>query len=483
MCNAFAGNMTWQDYNNLGNKNNSLKNYTEAINDYSAAIKLNSQNSGLYTNRGTTKYVIGDYTGAIEDFKLALSLNKYNNTAKTYLYMAEEKVGIAVINNSPAVKESSSYRPINNDVKQSNTSDNTVKTIQATRENSWEKYANEGINKYNNKDYNGALEDFNTAINIRPQNSDMYKYRSVTKYALKNLEGAIKDIDTAININPNNINYYYIKGQMFNSIKNYDEAITNYKKALVFAPKNQTILRVLSNAQKELVSSHQQVTNTSQNLQGQQNIYKQYGQNTPPKKHHWYDKLLDTFTSIGVGIIMIVGVAYLAEYLNNGWATTEQKENPFYEESVSSKVKEFFNPEEAEKRRKQYESEQFWKQYWDDMSKNGWKFESAVGKLYKKMGYKVTVTQGSGDGGVDLILKKDGITTIVQCKAHKREVGPEPVRALWGVLDDFNAQNAIFIAYSGVTTGAREFASRKALKLIDSRDLVKLSLEVNKEKV
>ena len=37
---------------------------------------------------------------------------------------------------------------------------------------------------------------------------------------------------------------------------------------------------------------------------------------------------------------------------------------------------------------------------------DGWQFEQEVAKVFRMYGYKATVTKGSGDGGVDIILKK-----------------------------------------------------------------------------
>ena len=132
---------------------------------------------------------------------------------------------------------------------------------------------------------------------------------------------------------------------------------------------------------------------------------------------------------------------------------------------------------EAEERKlKQQKS--YWRKYWSDKQKDGFDFENAVADLYRKLGYKVKVTKGTGDGGVDLILKKDGQITIVQCKAHTHQVGPEPVRALWGVREDFGATSAIFVAYSGVTQGAWNFVRGKKLRIVDVDELINMSLQV-----
>ena len=88
-------------------------------------------------------------------------------------------------------------------------------------------------------------------------------------------------------------------------------------------------------------------------------------------------------------------------------------------------------------------------------------------------GYSAKVTKGSGDGGVDIILKKDGRTSIVQCKHYKNPVPPEPIRALWGCKDDFNADEVILVASSGITDmGARFVQNKPNFKVLNLDDLI-----------
>jgi hypothetical protein len=62
-------------------------------------------------------------------------------------------------------------------------------------------------------------------------------------------------------------------------------------------------------------------------------------------------------------------------------------------------------------------------------------FEHACADLLRRSGYSdVRVTQASADGGVDIIATKDSCGVAVQCKQYRHPVGPEPVRALAGVV-------------------------------------------------
>ena len=59
---------------NKANLNYDLKNFSEAIDDYTKAIELDSNDAIAYGNRGINKDSIGDLSGACEDWKVAVSL-------------------------------------------------------------------------------------------------------------------------------------------------------------------------------------------------------------------------------------------------------------------------------------------------------------------------------------------------------------------------------------------------------------------------
>ncbi len=116
------------------------------------------------------------------------------------------------------------------------------------------------------------------------------------------------------------------------------------------------------------------------------------------------------------------------------------------------------------------------------LSLTGWQFEVEVGKLFKNLGYKVESTGASGDKGVDIVLKKDAKTTIVQCKAHKKPVGPAVVRELYGTMMASGADSAILVSSGGFTRGVRDFVPGKRIRLISSADLVTMAEETGDRK-
>lgn len=119
--------------------------------------------------------------------------------------------------------------------------------------------------------------------------------------------------------------------------------------------------------------------------------------------------------------------------------------------------------------------------YWADSqfwySLTGWQFEQEVADVFEKNGYKTQVTKGSGDGGVDIIMYKNGLKYIVQCKRYNgHPATPQELRALWGVMDDFNADVAVMVATSGITDMGREFVSNKPnYEVLTLDDIIELS--------
>ena len=99
-----------------------------------------------------------------------------------------------------------------------------------------------------------------------------------------------------------------------------------------------------------------------------------------------------------------------------------------------------------------------------------------VGELYRRQGYAVALCSGDGaDGGVDLRLRKDGQTTLVQCKHWKAyKVGVSTARELFGILVAEQAAHALLVTTGHFTPDAQAFAAGKPLTLMDGTRLQRL---------
>lgn len=95
----------------------------------------------------------------------------------------------------------------------------------------------------------------------------------------------------------------------------------------------------------------------------------------------------------------------------------------------------------------------------------------------------MTETGGDGaDGGVDLVLKKDGETVLVQCKQWKTsKVGVKVIRELYGVVMAEGATRGILISSGSYTQEAQTFARGKPLELISGPGLMRLIGQVKKQ--
>lgn len=111
-------------------------------------------------------------------------------------------------------------------------------------------------------------------------------------------------------------------------------------------------------------------------------------------------------------------------------------------------------------------------EYWRQLS--GLQFETELGQLFHRLGYKVLKTPPTGDGGVDLILHKDGLKTVIQCKRYKTKVAIGVAREMAASMHDFQAQHAIIACVNGVTRPVREYAAKRQIRILDARDIVAL---------
>jgi hypothetical protein len=117
-------------------------------------------------------------------------------------------------------------------------------------------------------------------------------------------------------------------------------------------------------------------------------------------------------------------------------------------------------------------------EYWLTLSPM--EFESKVADLFSIMGYHTSVTKGSGDGGIDIVMRRDGRLIVVQCKLHKKPVGPHVIRDLFGALQDSKADEAILVASAGFTSGCLQFAQGKPIALMALEDLLRIAEETKR---
>jgi restriction system protein len=103
-------------------------------------------------------------------------------------------------------------------------------------------------------------------------------------------------------------------------------------------------------------------------------------------------------------------------------------------------------------------------------------FERLIGQAYREQGYAVTELGGEGpDGGVDLILLREGRETLVQCKQWREKlVGVRTIRELRGIMAQRHARGGIVVTLGGYTAEAEAFAEKCGILLLDRKALTAL---------
>ena len=111
----------------------------------------------------------------------------------------------------------------------------------------------------------------------------------------------------------------------------------------------------------------------------------------------------------------------------------------------------------------------------DSLRQISWRqFEQLAGEAFRRQGYAVEETGlGGADGGIDLVLRKNGQLTLVQCKQWQNwQVGVKVVREMYGLQVHHGAAAVKIVACGEYTGEARRFAQGKAIELINGAQLI-----------
>lgn len=102
----------------------------------------------------------------------------------------------------------------------------------------------------NNNNLKTALEKCNAAIQKYPDNADLYYWRASIKIA--NGENAIDDYDKAISLKPDDSKLYVMRGIYKLKLENPNDAILDFNKALELNPDNSSAYTMRACAKIEI---------------------------------------------------------------------------------------------------------------------------------------------------------------------------------------------------------------------------------------
>ncbi len=102
---------------------------------------------------------------------------------------------------------------------------------------------------------------------------------------------------------------------------------------------------------------------------------------------------------------------------------------------------------------------------------SGESFISSLEAGFRREGYAVT----RRDGGADLVLRREGLTTLVACKRWKAmRAGIEPLREFDAATRKDGAVGRMYVAVGEVTDSARAFAAERNIRLVQEEELARL---------
>ncbi len=195
------------------------------------------------------------------------------------------------------------------------------------------------------------------------------------------------------------------------------------------------------------------------------------------------DNILDTLTtlpwwvSVLVATIVYVAMAFILPQVGGdnilaagiGQASVKLAPYGFFLFLLPVPVSMFH----ASRKRKQLDSQQSI----DSIHKLSWQqFEELVGEAYRRQGFRVVENDGAGpDGGVDLVISKEGKRFLVQCKQYRsQKVGVKVVREMFGLVSAEQAAGGVIICSGQFTRDAIQFAQNKSLQLVGGEQLLQL---------
>jgi restriction system protein len=105
----------------------------------------------------------------------------------------------------------------------------------------------------------------------------------------------------------------------------------------------------------------------------------------------------------------------------------------------------------------------------DQMS--GVEFEEFVAAQLRTRGWSVTYTGGTGDYGVDLIARKNGIRMAVQCKRLAKAVGVAAVQQVVSGALHHGCDQSVVVTNQTFTKAARQLATTHRCRLVGREQL------------
>lgn len=106
-------------------------------------------------------------------------------------------------------------------------------------------------------------------------------------------------------------------------------------------------------------------------------------------------------------------------------------------------------------------------------------FEEWSADLFEALGFEVELTPKTGDHGIDVLCRKNGKLTVVQCKKYKGVVSAPDIQKFIGAMQNAGADEGYFLTTGTFSIGAEKAAKDAPIVLCDKlgiRELIETAL-------
>jgi len=174
--------------------------YEEAINHYTEAIKSKPNLGEAYNNRGNAYYEKEELDKAISDYDTAIKLNPddaeaYNNRGNAY--QAKGDFDQAITDHTQAIQLNPDYAEAHN---------------------------NRGVVHGRKGNFDQAITDHTQAIQLNPDYANAYNNRGVVYEGKDDFDKAIQDYTQAIQLTPDYANAYRNRGEVWLRLQEWEKA-------------------------------------------------------------------------------------------------------------------------------------------------------------------------------------------------------------------------------------------------------------------
>jgi serine/threonine protein kinase/regulator of sirC expression with transglutaminase-like and TPR domain len=212
-----------------------------AVEDFTQAIGIYSQNAEAFYQRANIRFSTGDFNGAIADSTQAIQINPYYGVAYTrrcaaYINKSEHQKAEEDCTQALGLNSNDTDAYLNRGAARLNLG-KTQEAIEDLTQliklspNDSKAYLNRGVAQDQLQNYQAAIEDFNQALRLNPKYADAYNSKGITRFNLQENQGAIEDLTKAVEIKPDFADGYRNRGLVYAAVGDKQKAIQDFQQA------------------------------------------------------------------------------------------------------------------------------------------------------------------------------------------------------------------------------------------------------------